>query len=150
MPSATENVEAHNAYLQGHFYFQRRNVEDYGKAVGFFDQAIRLDPDYALAYAERAEAWTFIGDLTGEEEAWSKGEEGCREGRRGWSRSRRGARGFGLGSFFSEWKFAEGLTELRRAKNFRQQSDRERSLARHRLSGSNRRGRETSSPGDGT
>src|SRR6476659_2927111 len=62
MPDAgasTENVEAHNAYLQGHFYFQRRNVEDYRKAIGFFDQAIRLDHDYALAYAERAEAWTF-------------------------------------------------------------------------------------------
>src|SRR6476659_8992922 len=76
MPDAgasTENVEAHNAYLQGHFYFQRRNVEDYRKAIGFFDQAIRLDPDYALAYAERAEAWTFIGDLNPEErkEAWA-------------------------------------------------------------------------------
>ncbi len=26
--------------------------------------AIELDPNYALAYAERAEAWTMIGDLT--------------------------------------------------------------------------------------
>src|SRR5437667_10450387 len=46
---APGNVEAHNAYLQGHFHFQRRNLEDYRKAVGYFDQAIRLDPDYALA-----------------------------------------------------------------------------------------------------
>ena len=61
--ASTQNAEAHNAYLQGHFYFARRNVEDYRKAISFFDQAIRLDPDYALAYAERAEAWTFIGDL---------------------------------------------------------------------------------------
>ena len=56
---APTNVEAHNAYLQGHFHFQRRNLEDYRKAVGYFDQAIRLDPDYALAYAERSEAWTY-------------------------------------------------------------------------------------------
>ena len=64
--------EAHNAYLQGHFHFQRRNLEDYRKAVGYFDQAIRLDPDYALAYTERSEAWSFIGDLTGQHEpAWS-------------------------------------------------------------------------------
>ena len=40
--AATKSVEAHNAYLQGHFYFQRRNLEDYRKAVGFFDQAIQL------------------------------------------------------------------------------------------------------------
>ena len=63
---ATNNVEAHNAYLQGHFHFQRRNVEDYRKAISYFDQAIELDPNYALAYAERAEAWTLIGDLTGQ------------------------------------------------------------------------------------
>ena len=50
-------MEAHNAYLQGHFHFQRRNLEDYRKAIGYFDQAIQLDPNYALAYAERAEAW---------------------------------------------------------------------------------------------
>src|SRR5437763_6582282 len=71
--ASTQNVEAHNAYLQGHFYFARRNVEDYRKAISFFDQAIRLDPDYALAYAERAEAWTWIGDLSNEKqkEAWA-------------------------------------------------------------------------------
>ena len=36
------------------------------KRLSYFDQAIRLDPDYALAYAERSEAWTFIGDLSPE------------------------------------------------------------------------------------
>src|SRR5437016_11767099 len=60
--AAPNSVEAHNAYLQGHFHFQRRNLEDYRKAVGYFDQAIRLDPDYALAYAERSEALTLLGD----------------------------------------------------------------------------------------
>src|SRR3984893_2220724 len=49
--ASTKSVEAHNAYLQGHFYFERRNLEDYRKSVGFFDEATRLDPDYALAYA---------------------------------------------------------------------------------------------------
>jgi serine/threonine-protein kinase len=112
-----KNIEAHNAYLQGHFHFQRRNLEDYRKAVDYFDQAIRLDPDYALAYAERSEAWTFIGDLTGQREpAWSKARSdaekavaiapGLAEARAalGWVR------------FFIDWKFAEGLSELKRAK----------------------------------
>src|SRR5262249_11433163 len=69
----TNSVEAHDAYLQGHFYFQRRNLEDYRRAVGFFDQAIKADPDYALAYAERSEAWTWISDLMGENQpqAWA-------------------------------------------------------------------------------
>ena len=44
------------------------------------------------------------------------GEKGRRESGRGWSQSRRGACGFGLGSLFCEWKFAEGLAELKRAR----------------------------------
>ena len=46
---ATNSVEAHNAYLQGHFHFQRSNVEDYRKAVSYFDRATELDPNYAGA-----------------------------------------------------------------------------------------------------
>ena len=53
---ATNNVEAHNAYLQGHFHLLRRNVEDFRKAISYYDQAIELDPRYALAYAEHDEA----------------------------------------------------------------------------------------------
>ena len=64
--AAPNSIEAHNAYLQGHFYFERRNVEDYRKAITYFDRAIELDPSYALAYAERSETWTIIGDLTGQ------------------------------------------------------------------------------------
>src|SRR5437868_11392055 len=73
--SATQNIEAHNAYLLGHYHFQRRNIEDYRKAVSHFDEAIRLDPQYALAYAERSEAWTLIGDLSGESKtAWPRAQ----------------------------------------------------------------------------
>ena len=31
--AAPNSVEAHNAYLQGHFYFLRRNVDDFRKAI---------------------------------------------------------------------------------------------------------------------
>jgi TolB-like protein len=45
------NVEAYNALLQGNFYFRRRTTEDSLKAIDFYKQAIHVDPDYALAYA---------------------------------------------------------------------------------------------------
>jgi len=116
-PMATNSVEAHNAYLQGHFYSVRRNAEDYRKALDYFDQAIQLDPDYALAYAERSEVWTVIGDLTGQRStAFPKARSDAEKAvaiapslaeahaALGWVRS------------FAEWKFAEGLSELQRAK----------------------------------
>jgi TolB-like protein/Flp pilus assembly protein TadD len=111
------NVEAHNAYLQGHFHFQRRNLEDYRKAVGYFDQAIRLDPDYALAYTERSEAWSFIGDLTGQHEpAWSNARSDAEKAVAIAPSLAEARAALGWVRFFIEWKFAEGITELKRAK----------------------------------
>jgi len=114
---APSNVEAHNAYLQGHFHFQRRNLEDYRKAVGYFDQAIQLDPDYALACAERSEAWTFIGDLTGQREpAWSKARSDAERAVAIAPALAEARAALGWVRFFVDWKFAEGLSDLKRAK----------------------------------
>ena len=116
---APSNVEAHNAYLQGHFHFQRRNLEDYRKAVGYFDQAIQLDPDHALACAERSEAWTFIGDLTGQREpAWSKARSDAERAVAIAPALAEARAALGWVRFFVDWKFTEGLSELKRAKEF--------------------------------
>jgi serine/threonine-protein kinase len=115
--SAPSNVEAHNAYLQGHFHFQRRNLEDYRKAVGYFDQAIRLDPNYALAYTERSEAWSFIGDLTGQHEpAWSNARSDAEKAVAIAPDLAEARAALGWVRFFIDWKFVEGITAIKRAK----------------------------------
>src|ERR1700758_2691865 len=114
---ATNNVEAHNAYLQGHFHLLRRNVEDFRKAIGYYDQAIELDPRYALAYAERAEAWTMIGDLTGQRQtAYPKARSDAEKAVALAPALAEARAALGWVRFFGEWKFAEGLSELKRAK----------------------------------
>ena len=114
---ATKNSEAHNAYLLGHYYFQRRNLEDHRKAVSHFDEAIRLDPDYALAYAERSEAWTLIGDLSGQgKTALPKAREDAEKAVAIVPTLAEAHAALGWVRFFAEWKFAEGLSELKRAK----------------------------------
>jgi len=114
---ATENTEAHNAYLQGHFHFQRRNLEDYHKAITYFDQAIGLDPNYALAYAERSELWTLMGDLTGERAtAYAKARSDAETAVKIAPALAEAHAALGWVLFFGEWKFAEGLSELNRAK----------------------------------
>jgi len=114
---ATENTEAHNVYLQGHFHFQRRNLEDYRKAVGYFDQAIQLDPDYALAYAERSEALTLIGDLSGQAKTeWPKARSDAEKAVAIAPGLAEAHAALGWVRFFVDWKFAEGLSELKRAK----------------------------------
>jgi len=116
-PMATNSVEAHNAYLQGHFYSVRRNAEDYRKALDYFDQAIQLDPDYALAYAERSEVWTVIGDLTGQRStAFPKARSDAEKAVAIAPSLAEAHAALGWVRAFAEWKFAEGLSELQRAK----------------------------------
>jgi serine/threonine-protein kinase len=116
--SAPENVDAHNAYLLGHFHFQRRNLEDYRKAVTYFDEAIRLNPDYALAYAERSEAWFFIGDMSSKEkkEAWAAAVSDAERAVAIDPALAEAYAALGWVRFLVEWKFAEGLSALERAK----------------------------------
>jgi serine/threonine-protein kinase len=115
--AAPSNVEAHNAYLQAHFHFLRRNLESYRKAVTYFDEAIRLDSNYALAYAERAEAWTLIGDLAGERPtAYPKARSDAERAVAIAPSLAEAHAALGWMRFFVEWKFTEGLNELQRAK----------------------------------
>jgi serine/threonine-protein kinase len=115
--SATDNAEAHNAYLQGHFYLVRRNVEDFRKAIEYYDQAIQLDPNYALAYAERAEAWAFIGDLTGQRPtAYPKAHADAQKAVAIAPDLAEARAALGFVLCLADWKFTEGLAELKRAK----------------------------------
>jgi TolB-like protein len=114
---ATKSVEAHNAYLQAHFHRQRGNVEDYRKAITYFDRAVELDPNYALAYAERSETWTLIGDLTGQRPtAYPKARSDAEKAVAIAPALAEAHAALGWVRAFAEWKFIEGLSELQRAK----------------------------------
>ena len=51
----TENPEAHELYLKGRYFWNRRTAENLKKAADYFQQAIDEDPKYALAYAGLAD-----------------------------------------------------------------------------------------------
>src|ERR1043166_7971621 len=56
----TENLEAHELYLKGRYFWNRRNTASLRKAADYFQQAIDLDPDYALAYAGLADVQSIL------------------------------------------------------------------------------------------
>jgi TolB-like protein/DNA-binding winged helix-turn-helix (wHTH) protein/Flp pilus assembly protein TadD len=51
------NPRAHLAYARGRFYWNKRTDEGLRRAAVFFEEAIRKDPGYALAYAGLADSW---------------------------------------------------------------------------------------------
>jgi serine/threonine-protein kinase len=59
--AASQNPAAHNAVLQSDFYFQQQTAESLQKAISFAQEAVRLDPNYALAYAKLSQTWRQYG-----------------------------------------------------------------------------------------
>ncbi|HEU0178372.1 MAG TPA: protein kinase [Blastocatellia bacterium] len=53
----TVDPEAHQLYLKGRSYFEKRAEEDIKKAIDYFNQAIVKDPNYAMAYVGMANAY---------------------------------------------------------------------------------------------
>ena len=53
----TQNAEAYQAFLMGRYYRNKRTGEGYTKAIECFEQAIKLDPGYALAYSALADSY---------------------------------------------------------------------------------------------
>jgi TolB-like protein/Flp pilus assembly protein TadD len=60
----TENTEAHQLYLKGRFFWNKRTGNDLKKSIDYFQQAITADPNYALAYAGVADAYVFLPGYT--------------------------------------------------------------------------------------
>jgi TolB-like protein/DNA-binding winged helix-turn-helix (wHTH) protein/Tfp pilus assembly protein PilF len=52
--------ESYDAYLRGCYLRNKWTREDLGKAVGYFEQSVEKDPNFALAYAALAEAWRYL------------------------------------------------------------------------------------------
>ena len=56
----TDNNEAYQLYLKGRYHYAKRTKEDILKGIEYFQQAIKLDPDFALAYAMIAESYVSL------------------------------------------------------------------------------------------
>ena len=60
-PARAASAEAYDLYLKGRYLWNLRTEEGFEKALALFREAIALDPQFALAYAGVADAYTFLG-----------------------------------------------------------------------------------------
>lgn len=56
------NPQAYNSFLQGQYFRERRSPENLQKAIGHYEEAIKLDPNYAYAWAGLAWAHALMGN----------------------------------------------------------------------------------------
>lgn len=59
---ANPDLDAYNALLLGNYYYERNDSENWRKAIGYYGEAVKDDPNYALAYAKLGVTW---GHLAG-------------------------------------------------------------------------------------
>ncbi len=56
----TSDSKAYQLYLQGRFYFNKRTKDDVLHSIEFYQQAISLDPNFALAYVAIADSYAIM------------------------------------------------------------------------------------------
>jgi TolB-like protein/tetratricopeptide (TPR) repeat protein len=59
----TANMDAYEAYLKGRYFALKGMPEEVKKSLPYFQQAIGIDPNYALAYAGLADAYSALGNV---------------------------------------------------------------------------------------
>jgi adenylate cyclase len=57
----TDNPEAYRLYLLGRYHWNKYDESGFKKSIEYFQQAIDIDPNYALAYAGMADAHALLG-----------------------------------------------------------------------------------------
>jgi eukaryotic-like serine/threonine-protein kinase len=62
---STANTQAYQLYLQGRYYWNKRNTVAIGRSIDYFNQAIALDSTYALAYAGLADSYVIQSQYSG-------------------------------------------------------------------------------------
>src|SRR5438477_8779122 len=72
----TENPEAHRLYLLGRYEFAKYTQTGWNNAIRYYEEALKLDPNYALAYCGLADNYTYMGSVVmPEKEAIAKEKE---------------------------------------------------------------------------
>ncbi len=56
------DLAAYNLYLRGRFHWNKRTPDDLRKGIQFFERAIGIDPELAVAYAGLADSYSLLAD----------------------------------------------------------------------------------------
>ena len=59
----TENPEAHRLYLLGRYEFGKYSETGWTSSIRYYEQALKLDPKYALAYCGLADTYAYMGGV---------------------------------------------------------------------------------------
>jgi len=113
----TEDTEAYQLYLKGQFFWNKFTPEATKTAIGYFDQAIARDPNYALAHVGLGNAYGVLG-VNGwlpPKDAFPKAEAAAKRALEIDDGLAEAHSSLGATELFYEWDWAAAERELLRA-----------------------------------
>jgi TolB-like protein/DNA-binding winged helix-turn-helix (wHTH) protein/cytochrome c-type biogenesis protein CcmH/NrfG len=111
----TVSVEAHEAYLKGRYFWNKRTVEGYRQAVEYLNRAVELDPGYAQAYAGLADAYLFLVSDNVKGPELAKGRAALQKALEIDETLAEAHASLGLNAVNFDWDWAKAEQEFRRA-----------------------------------
>ncbi|MDP2999395.1 MAG: tetratricopeptide repeat protein, partial [Bryobacterales bacterium] len=113
----TEHVEAYNLYLKGRYNLNQYSPGGVSKSIEYFEQALKVDPDYAPAYSTLATVYMLLGYYREipEQQPWVKSRQAAEKAIQldPSLAEAHAARGFALA--WQDWKWAEAEKEFKLA-----------------------------------
>jgi serine/threonine-protein kinase len=114
---STENVEAYQLYLRGRFHVFKLLPDEVRQGIGYFQQAIDLDPNYALAYAGIADAYRSLalGSEVSPVDSLAKSKAAANRAIELDDTLSDGHSALGMTMFWSDWDWVGSEKQFRRA-----------------------------------
>ena len=113
----TESAEAYLAFLRGRFHWSKRTAKDLEKSVANYEQAIRLDPNFALAYAGLADTYVLLSGygVSSPQESFPRAKEAAQKAIQLDDSLVEAHTSLGYVLFNYDWNFEASEKEMRRA-----------------------------------
>jgi len=113
----TQSPDAFDAYLRGRYFENRRNRESVARAVRYYEHAIALDPNYALAWSGLA--FTYAGSAINSDarplEVWPRARDAAAQAVRANPRLTESQGAAGYVNWLLDWRWESAEAALRRA-----------------------------------
>jgi TolB-like protein/DNA-binding winged helix-turn-helix (wHTH) protein/Flp pilus assembly protein TadD len=115
--SQAVNPKAHELYLKAHFYHEKDVDQGFQKAIELFDEAIGQQPDLALAYAGKANAYVRLGHTLAlpPEQAFPSAKAAALKALTIDANNSEAHVALGQAEFLYDWNFAAAEGEFQRA-----------------------------------